>query len=102
MIKVYLPEIGSRLKQLRKQKNLSQTALADQLGVSKSVLSSYETGVHFPPYDVLLRLSRIFGVTTDYLLGVPEGRVISVEGLTAHQIEAVRSIVSELRELNKE
>ncbi len=97
---MYLPEMGNKIKQLRSRKNLSQIALAQQLGVSKSVISSYENGVHFPPYDVLVQMARIFGVSTDYLLGATGHRVIPVDGLTDEQIEAVTIIVNELKEIN--
>lgn len=94
---MYLPEIGSKIKQLRSQRGMSQVALARQLGVSKSVVSSYENSVHLPPYDVLLRMARIFGVSTDYLLGASGNRTINVDGLTDTQIEAITLIVNELR-----
>ena len=71
--------------------------LATRLGVSKSVVSSYENGIHLPPYDVLIQMARIFGVSTDYLLGMNSGCTISVDGLTDTQIEAVTMIVNELR-----
>lgn len=100
MIILYLPEIGTKIKQLRSQRNISQIALAQRLGVSKSVVSSYENSVHLPPYDVLLQMARIFGVSTDYLLGASSNRTINVDGLTDTQIEAITMIVNELKETN--
>lgn len=97
---MYLPETGIKIRQLRTQKDLSQAALAAQLGVSKSVISSYENGVHLPPYDVLVRIARIFGVSTDYLLGVPGNRTVNVDGLTNTQVEAITMIVRELKLAN--
>ena len=97
---MYLPETGAKIRQMRTQKGLSQIALAHQLGVSKSVISSYENGLHLPPYDVLVRMSRIFGVSTDYLLGAQGSRTINVDGLTDTQVEAITMIVRELREAN--
>ncbi|NCE64524.1 XRE family transcriptional regulator [Pseudoflavonifractor sp. 524-17] len=94
---MYLPAIGSKIRQLRRQRNLSQVALAAQLGVSKSVVSSYENSVHLPPYDILIQLAQIFGVSTDYLLGAPNSRTINVDGLTDSQVEAVAMIVNELK-----
>lgn len=98
---VYLPEIGLKIRQLRVQRNMSQISLAQQLGVSKSVISSYENGVHLPPYDVLIQISRIFNVSTDYLLGVNTNKSINVDGLTDTQIEALTKIVNELKNTNK-
>ena len=98
---MYLPGIGPKIKQLRSQKNISQIDLAKQLGVSKSVISSYENEIHLPPYDILIKMARLFGVSTDYLLGSMGNHSISVDGLTDKQIEAITMIVDELKEANK-
>lgn len=97
---MYFPEIGARMKDLRRNRNISQTELAKHLGVSKSVISSYETGVHFPPYDILIKIANLFDVSTDYLLGVTDYRKINVDGLTERQIEAVLLIIHELKAMN--
>ena len=101
MIIVYLPEVGAKIKQLRSQRNMSQITLAQQLGVSKSVISSYKNSVHLPPYDVLIQMARIFGVSTDYLLGTVNNKSVNVDGLTDTQIEAITRIVNELKATNK-
>ena len=98
---MYMPEIGKKIKQLRTERNMSQSMLAQRLGVSKSVISSYENSVHLPPYDILVRLAQIFGVGTDYLLGLSNHQTINAAGLTDRQIEAVLKIVEELRMLNE-
>jgi len=98
---VYLPEMGQKIKKLRSQRNISQIALAKQLGVSKSVISSYENDIHYPPYDVLIQMARLFGVSTDYLLGASGNRTINVDGLTDKQIEAITLIVEQLKATNK-
>ena len=98
---LYVPEVDKKIRQLRAGRDLSQTALAQRLGVSKSVVSSYENGIHLPPYDVLIQIARIFGVSTDYLLGMTCNRSVNVDGLTDTQVEAVASIVDELRRMNR-
>lgn len=97
-----MPKIGLKIKQLRRQRNISQVVLAEQLGVSKSVISSYENSVHYPPYDILIQMSRIFGVSTDYLLGASRNCTINVDGLTDTQVKAVTMIVDELKATNKQ
>lgn len=59
---------GERLYQLRKEKNLSQEELAEQLDVSRQSVSRWENGTASPDFDKTVRLSEIFGVTTDYLI----------------------------------
>lgn len=59
-----------RLKQLRLERQLSQSELAKNLGVSQRSISSWETGFRQPDFDTLERIARFFEVTTDYLLGL--------------------------------
>lgn len=52
----------------RKKEGLSQEELAEKLGVSRQAISRWEMGAAFPDAPNILGLSRLFGVTTDYLL----------------------------------
>ena len=56
------------LKKLRKQKNLSQLKVAMDLAVSREALSYYENGKRSPDVDMLVKLSRYFNVSVDYLI----------------------------------
>ncbi|MBQ8909763.1 MAG: helix-turn-helix transcriptional regulator [Oscillospiraceae bacterium] len=94
---MYMPEIGQKIKRLRTQRGISQIDLSTQLGVSKSVVSSYENGIHLPPYDVLIKIALLFDVSTDYLLGLQSHQTINVDGLSNTQIEAISLIVNELK-----
>ena len=60
--------MGERITELRKSKGLSQEELAEQLGVSRQSVSKWETGVSIPDTDKAIAMSRIFGVTADFLL----------------------------------
>ncbi|MBQ9038788.1 MAG: helix-turn-helix transcriptional regulator [Clostridia bacterium] len=94
-------DVCKHIRELRIKRGLTQVELASILGVSKSVISSYENGVHLPPYDILIRLSKLFGVSCDYLIGVSETDYISTDGLTEAQIQAIKNIVEELRNINR-
>lgn len=72
---------GGRLRSLRQAKNMTQKQLADQLGLTKSVISAYETELRLPSYDVLIKIASIFGTTTDSLLGVGHREVLDVSDL---------------------
>ena len=61
---------GNILQQLRNEKAWSQDYLAKHLGVSKSQVANYEAGRRFPSLEILILASRVFGVSTDYLLGL--------------------------------
>lgn len=90
-------DFGKRLKQLRKGIPLSQEQLAQRIGVTKSLISSYENGVRFPSCEVLLQLSRVFHVSVDYLLGQEEHTSIRVDGLDEHQILLLVQLVEQMR-----
>lgn len=60
--------LSEKILLLRKQRGLSQEALAEQLGVSRQAISRWETGSALPDAGNLLQLSRLFGVTADSLL----------------------------------
>lgn len=88
---------GEKLKELRKAQKLTQRELAERLNVAKSVVSYYESGDRFPSYDVLIKISRTFHVTTDYLLGVDRKRMIDVSDLSEENIDVVMSVVTALQ-----
>lgn len=94
-------DFGSRLKELRRQNGLTQQQLADRIGVTKSVISFYELRERSPSPDVLAKLSYVFHVSTDYLLGIERGKTIDVSGLDDEDISAVSLIVERLRNRNK-
>jgi transcriptional regulator with XRE-family HTH domain len=75
--------------------------LAKRLQVTKSVISAYETGLRMPSYETLLMISKVFAVSTDYLLGNDIGKdnTIDVSGLSDKQIEAIKTIVDSLKTL---
>lgn len=59
----------NRIKELRKNARLSQSELAQKLGVVQSTLSTWENGQFEPDSKALIALSELFNVSTDYLLG---------------------------------
>jgi len=59
-----------KLKELRKEKEVSQAEVANAIGVSVSAYSNYEQGLREPSYDILKRLCKFFDVSADYLLGI--------------------------------
>jgi len=90
-------DFGLCLKKLRQSKNLTQLQLAKRLNISKSMISAYENDIRLPSYDVLIKLSRIFNVSTDFLLGINSNRTINVTGLTDKQIEIINTIIGEFQ-----
>lgn len=60
---------AERLKELRKDKNMTQVQLAEELGVSKGTVAMWEIGKREPNFETLNRLSDIFDKRIDYILG---------------------------------
>ena len=90
-------DLGNRLKTLRTGKHMTQRQLAQLIGVTKSMESAYETAIRYPSYDILIRLASVFGVSTDYLLGLENRRRLNAEGLTERQIQIINELIGELR-----
>ena len=57
-----------RLKELRKQRHISQVKIAMDLNVSQNTISRYETGEREAGYDMLIRIADYFDISVDYLL----------------------------------
>lgn len=61
-----------RIKELRKEKGLTQAELAKLIGVNPVTLSRYETGDRKPKIDKLEKMAEIFGVTPSYITGLTD------------------------------
>ncbi|MCL1882704.1 MAG: helix-turn-helix domain-containing protein [Defluviitaleaceae bacterium] len=61
-------DIGRRIQALRVKSGLSQESLSDRLGVTRQSVSKWELGQALPDTEKIIQLSRLFGVTTDWLL----------------------------------
>lgn len=95
-------EFGAKLKKLRTEDGLTQQQLGDLLGVSKSVVSYYEVNERVPSPDTLVKISKVFHVSTDYLLSLDNGRTINIDGLSAHDEEIIRRLAATMRKLQEE
>ena len=60
----------SRLRDLREDRDLTQRELATLLRCSQQVYSNYELGQRDIPTDILIKLSKFYSVSTDYILGL--------------------------------
>ena len=95
-------DVGSRIKELRASQKITQNDFASRLGVTKSAISSYENGSRLPSYDILIKISRIFKVSTDYLLGCVDekSQTVNVSGLSDKQIDSIKSSINTFRAFN--
>jgi transcriptional regulator with XRE-family HTH domain len=92
--------LNENIKKLRIAKRLNQVEFAKILCVTKQCVSNWENDNVVPSIDMLCKIADFFGVSTDYLLGRSERRVVEVSNLTDEQISHITSIVSDLGKLN--
>ena len=90
-------EFGERLKALRTNFPMTQQQLADLIGVTKSVVSAYETATRYPSYPILVRIAEVYHVSSDYLLGLETGHTLDVTGLSQEQVQLVAQLADALR-----
>ena len=93
-------DFGSKLKELRIQNGLTQKQLADQLGVTKSVVSFYERQERTPSPEVLRKMAAVFRVSTDFLLDIDSTKRLDVSDLDDEDIQLVSLLVESLRKKN--
>lgn len=64
--------VYQRIRDLREDRDLTQKQMADILHCSQQVYSNYELGQRDIPTELLIRLSRVHGVSVDYILGLTD------------------------------
>ena len=94
---ILIVDFGVKIKNLRMASRLTQIEVAERVHISKAMVSSYETGIRLPSYAVLIRFALLFGVSTDYLLGVERVKSVDVSGLSDVQADLVIKLINEFR-----
>ena len=89
--------LGQRIYEMRTAFGWSQVELAKRLGVAKQTVSNWENENIQPSIEMLVRLARLFNVTTDYLLGLESIPRLSVQGLSADVIAHISLLIDDFR-----
>jgi transcriptional regulator with XRE-family HTH domain len=87
--------LSTRLKELRLEKRMTQAQVAARVGVTRSMVSCYETDIKSPGFDVLLRFARLYGVSIDYLLSMEERRYIDISELDEGEVAIIKALVNQ-------
>ncbi len=90
-------DFGYRLRELRTHKKLTQAQVAARLNLSKTTISSYENNTKTPSLDVLIQLSVFYNVSSDYLLGLDNRKMLYIDGITDKQQEILVALLKEFR-----
>ena len=82
-----MSDIGTKILQLRKQKNLSQTDFAKAIGASRTMVGNYERNVNAPSIEMIAKIAKTLGVSIDFLIG--EGKLAQYKKETIQRIEEI-------------
>lgn len=86
---------GTRLRELRRQRGLTQKDLAAKINKSIAAISSYETGAQMPPGDVLKSIAYALSTSADYLLDIDKSDAITLKSLSVEQRDILELILKE-------
>ena len=75
----------------------SEMCIRDR-NVTKQCISNWENNNIMPSIDMLIRISKTFSVSADYLLGLDDQRTLNVSGLSAEQIFHLQAIADDLKQ----
>lgn len=93
--------MSEKLRNLRRDFNISQVELANKLCVTKQCVSNWENDNILPSVDMIIKLAKFFNVSTDYLLGLDSDNVIDVSGLTNTEVAHIKLLIDDLKKKNK-
>ena len=85
--------LGQRIAAERKKLNISQEALGEKMGVSRQAISKWEADGALPEIDKLIAMSKLFGVTLGWLMGLEEGSGQQTADFSEEQLELIRRMI---------
>ena len=89
--------LSKKIYELRMSFNWTQVQLARKLGVTKQTISNWENDNIQPSIDMLIKISKIFNVSTDYLLGLTPTNSINVDGLPTEFVSHIVQIIDDYK-----
>ena len=92
-----IPSIADRIKLLREKSGITQSQLAKRLCVSRNAVNSWEMTLTTPSNICLVGLAKVFGVSTDYLLGLDDEIKIDISDLNDQEQEIVLRLVDHFK-----
>ena len=92
-----LSKFSEILSKMRKERGVSQKKAAADLGISQALLSHYEKGIRECGLDFVIKCSKYYGVTTDYLLGVRRSDENTLPELSEKAVFALANFIKEVK-----
>ena len=90
--------LGQRINELRIAMGWSQVHLAEKLNISKQTVSNWEIDNIQPSIEMLVRIAKLFHVSTDYLLGLSNAPTLNVEGLPNSFVAHITQIIEDYKQ----
>ena len=89
---------AERIKALREARGWTQAELARRMNITRNGVNSWEQGLSMPSPACLVDLSKVFSVSTNYLLGVERLETVNVTGLDEKDVAMLAQLADRLRE----
>ena len=86
-------KIGEKINELRNKNNITQLALAKELGVSRSSVNAWEMGISMPTIERLIDIAQYFHVSIDYLLGLDNRLTIDISSLNEKEKTMIYNLI---------
>ena len=86
-----------RIRELRHSLGINQVEFGKRLNVTKQCISNWENNNIMPSIDMLIRISKTFSVSADYLLGLENRQTLDVSCLSAEQILHLQALINDLK-----
>ena len=89
--------LGYRIKEMRQSFGWNQVQLAQKLNITKQTVSNWENDNIQPSVEMLMKISSLFNVSSDYLLGLTPNNYISVDGLPHEFVSHIVQIINDYK-----
>ena len=85
--------LAERIKDLREKSGMTQSDLARNLELTRSSVNAWEMGLSVPSTQYIVELSKIFEVSTDYILGIDRTSTLPIDGLSTKQVAILYDMI---------
>ena len=89
--------IAEKIKELRYRQGMTQSDVANKLGITRSGVNAWGMGVSVPSTQYIVELARIFNVSSDYILDIQKTAAVNVSGLSEKEVGLVKEIIDCLK-----
>lgn len=94
-------QTADRIKELRELNGYTQSELARKLSVTRTSVNAWEMGISVPTVEKIIDLSKLFHVSTDYILGVEDSHTINISTLATDERELIHRMLAYFNGHNK-